>query len=80
VASELHGNDFNLLTKGDNNPVDDRGLYEANQMWLNRKHVIGRARGFLPYVGMITIFMNEWPWAKHVLILALGVFVILSKE
>jgi hypothetical protein len=34
-----------LLTKGDNNNVDDRGLYNARQMWINREHVVGRVRG-----------------------------------
>lgn len=35
-----------LLTKGDNNRVDDRGLYNRGQFWLNPEDVIGRARGY----------------------------------
>lgn len=50
-----------FLTKGDNNAVDDRGLYAAGQVWLDKTDVVGRARGVLPYVGMITIYMNEYP-------------------
>lgn len=50
-----------FLTKGDNNSVDDRGLYAPGQLWLMKKDIVGRARGFLPYVGMITIYMNEYP-------------------
>ena len=80
IASERPDGDYDLLTKGDNNPVDDRGLYDRHQLWLNRQHVIGRAKGFLPYVGIITIFMNDYPWMKHVLIGLLGLFVITSKE
>lgn len=53
-----------FLTKGDNNNVDDRGLYAPGQLWLTKKDVVGRARGFLPYVGIITIFMNEYPKIK----------------
>lgn len=34
-----------FLTKGDNNSVDDRGLYAPGQLWLQRKDVVGRARG-----------------------------------
>ena len=34
-----------FLTKGDNNSVDDRGLYAPGQLWLERKDVVGRARG-----------------------------------
>lgn len=34
-----------LLTKGDNNRVDDRGLYAPGQVWLPREDVLGRAKG-----------------------------------
>lgn len=65
-----------FLTKGDNNSVDDRGLYAPGQLWLTKSDVVGRARGFLPYVGMVTILMNEYPkfkvnrscWKHHSLI------------
>ena len=53
-----------FLTKGDNNQVDDRGLYAKGQMWLQRKDVVGRARGYLPYVGIVTILMNDYPKFK----------------
>jgi len=53
-----------FLTKGDNNRVDDRGLYAPGQLWLTPKDVVGRAKGFLPYVGMVTIMMNEYPKLK----------------
>lgn len=68
----LEGDHFNcrgngtvkFLTKGDNNSVDDRGLYAPGQLWLTKRDVVGRARGFLPYVGMVTILMNEYPKFK----------------
>lgn len=53
-----------ILTKGDNNAVDDRGLYPPGQLWLDKDDVMGRARGFLPYAGIITIYMNEYPYFK----------------
>lgn len=34
-----------FLTKGDNNQVDDRGLYAQGQLWLEKKDVVGRAKG-----------------------------------
>ena len=37
--------DVKLLTKGDNNYVDDRGLYSPGQLWVQREEVVGRARG-----------------------------------
>ena len=45
-----------LLTKGDNNPADDIELYRGLE-WLGRKHVVGVVRGYVPYVGYVTIAM-----------------------
>lgn len=39
-----------VLTKGDNNRVDDRGLYAPGQLWLQREDILGRAKGTLRYV------------------------------
>ena len=47
---EKESGEVDMLTKGDNNAVDDRGLYAASQSWINKEHVIGRAKGYLPYV------------------------------
>lgn len=44
--------------------MDDRGLYAPGQQWLEKSDMVGRARGFLPYVGMVTILMNEYPKVK----------------
>jgi len=77
---ERHDGKVELLTKGDNNPVDDRGLYPSGQLWLTREHVIGRAKGFLPYVGMVTIIMNDYPYLKFMLIGVLGLFVLANRE
>jgi signal peptidase len=33
-----------LLTKGDNNPVDDIDLYNG-MSWLERRHIVGKVRG-----------------------------------
>lgn len=65
-----------FLTKGDNNSVDDRGLYAQGQLWLTKKDVVGRARGFLPYVGMVTIYMNEYPKFKVIVFFVLFTQVI----
>ena len=34
-----------FLTKGDNNNIDDRGLYRPGQRWLKRKEIGNRAAG-----------------------------------
>ncbi len=39
-----HG-EVKLLTKGDNNSVDDRGLYAQGQLWVKKSEVVGRAKG-----------------------------------
>lgn len=91
-----------FLTKGDNNSVDDRGLYAQGQFWLTRwiiniiylirfiltckllwnprKDVVGRARGFLPYVGIVTIIMNEYPKFKYAVLACLGFYVLIHRE
>jgi signal peptidase I len=57
-----------VLTKGDNNRVDDRGLYAPGQLWLQREDILGRAKGTLRYLGMVTIILNDYPILKYVLI------------
>ncbi|CAL5020355.1 unnamed protein product [Urochloa decumbens] len=69
-----------ILTKGDNNPRDDRLLYAHGQLWLQQQHIVGRAIGYLPYAGWLTIAMTEKPVFKYVLIGALGLLVVASKE
>ena len=41
---------------------------------------MGRAVTFLPYVGMVTIVMNDYPFLKVGLILLLGLLVVTSKD
>lgn len=72
--------EVDVLTKGDNNREDDITLYAPGQRWLQRQHIIGRAVGFLPHVGWATIIMTEKPLVKYILIGALGLLVITSKD
>lgn len=60
--------------------VDDRGLYAPGQYWLHRKDLVGRAKGFIPYVGMVTIIMNDYPKLKYTVLALLGLFVLLHRE
>ena len=43
---KVHRDDYTgqveLLTKGDNNRVDDRGLYAPGQLWLGREDILGK--------------------------------------
>jgi signal peptidase len=69
-----------FLTKGDNNSVDDRNLYAPGQMWLKRSEVVGRAVASVPYVGMATILLNDYPTLKYVLIGLMGLLVLAGKD
>ncbi|GAB4839162.1 hypothetical protein Ancab_028690 [Ancistrocladus abbreviatus] len=73
--------EINLLTKGDNNEVDDSHgrIYADGQRWLERDHVTGRVIGYLPYVGWVTIIMTEKPLIKYLLIGALSALVITAN-
>ncbi|ODQ51625.1 signal peptidase I [Saitoella complicata NRRL Y-17804] len=73
--------DQKLLTKGDNNPTDDLELYARGQTHLSREsEVVGMVRGFVPYVGMVTIMLNDYPWMKYALLAGLGGMVMLQRE
>ncbi|KAH8824055.1 signal peptidase I [Flagelloscypha sp. PMI_526] len=72
-----------MLTKGDNNPVDDTDLYHGLE-WLEREHIVGRVVGFLPYVGYFTIimnyFQNDYPNLKYVLLGGMGLYTLINGE
>jgi signal peptidase len=53
-----------MLTKGDNNNIDDRsgGIYARHQNWLDRDSIMGRARVYVPKVGVVTILLNDYPY------------------
>eukprot|EP01111_Echinosteliopsis_oligospora_P004195 TRINITY_DN1667_c0_g1_i3.p1 TRINITY_DN1667_c0_g1~~TRINITY_DN1667_c0_g1_i3.p1 ORF type:complete len:125 (+),score=35.25 TRINITY_DN1667_c0_g1_i3:171-545(+) len=70
-----------ILTKGDANDRDDaQGIYAYRQSFLGREHIIGRAKAYMPLVGMVTIIMNEEPKFKYALIGILGLFALSSRE
>ena len=37
-------------------------------------------RRYLPYVGMVTIIMNDYPYVKYLVIGVLALFVITGKD
>uniref|UniRef100_A0A1B6KJ13 Signal peptidase complex catalytic subunit SEC11 n=1 Tax=Graphocephala atropunctata TaxID=36148 RepID=A0A1B6KJ13_9HEMI len=77
---ERENGTLKFLTKGDNNPVDDRGLYTPGQLWLTETDVVGRAKGVLRYIGLLTIFMNEYPRIKYAIVATLGLHVLLTRQ
>ncbi len=71
---------IDFLTKGDNNNIDDRNLYAPGHLWLQRSEILGRARASLPYAGMVTILLNDYPALKFVLVGLMALFVLTSRE
>eukprot|EP00403_Amphidinium_massartii_P012220 CAMPEP_0178431588 /NCGR_PEP_ID=MMETSP0689_2-20121128/31932_1 /TAXON_ID=160604 /ORGANISM="Amphidinium massartii, Strain CS-259" /LENGTH=161 /DNA_ID=CAMNT_0020053519 /DNA_START=94 /DNA_END=576 /DNA_ORIENTATION=- len=48
-----------FLTKGDDNAVDDRGLYPAGQLFLRDGEVVGRIYAVIPYVGIPKLLFDD---------------------
>ena len=69
-----------VVLQGDNNAGNDRMLYNRGQKWLTGDHIMGRAKGFLPYVGMVTIVMNDYPSLKYTVIGILGIMCLLGLD
>uniref|UniRef100_A0A8C9I5J0 Signal peptidase I n=1 Tax=Piliocolobus tephrosceles TaxID=591936 RepID=A0A8C9I5J0_9PRIM len=80
VIHEKQNGHIKFLTKGDNNTVDDRGLYKQEQHLLEKEDVVGRARGFFPYIGIGPILMNDYPKFKYEVLFLLGLFVLVHRE
>lgn len=58
-------------------------------MWLERSDIMGKIEGFLisylffrvlPYVGYITILLNDYPSLKFVMIGLMSLFVLTAKD
>ena len=49
-------------------------------LWLQRSEILGRARASLPYAGMVTILLNDYPALKFVLVGLMALFVLTSRE
>jgi signal peptidase len=79
VHEDPDGN-IKMLTKGDNNRVNDRGLYAEDQAWLKRSDVVGRARFYAPNIGMLTIWLNETPYVKHIVVTLLLIAMLVNRE
>ena len=69
-----------FLTKGDNNPVDDRGLYPKGINYLEEEQVVGHVFATIPYSGYLTLLMNDYPYVKYTLIGVLFLNFLVSKE
>ncbi|KAF7358128.1 Signal peptidase complex catalytic subunit SEC11 [Mycena venus] len=65
-----------FLTKGDNNDVDDIPLYKGLER-LESKHIVGKVRGIIPFVGYVSILVNESPRLRYGVFGVIGLLNIL---
>merc|ERR1719263_2678082 len=69
-----------FLSKGDNNPVDDRGLYPKDKVYLDESNVVAHVWATIPYSGYMTLLMNDYPIAKYTMIGLMFIGVLLNKD
>ncbi|XP_049566966.1 signal peptidase complex catalytic subunit SEC11A-like [Orcinus orca] len=69
-----------FLTKGGNTVVDARGLYRQGRHWLEKNDVVRTARGFVPYTGVGTILVSDYPKFQCAVLFLLGLFVLVHRE
>ena len=69
-----------FMTKGDNNPVDDRGLYPKGVAYLDETLVVGHVYAAIPYSGFLTLLVNDYPYVKYSLIAFMLITSLVSKD
>ena len=69
-----------LLTKGDNNRLNDIGLYRRGRTYLEDSETRAGVFGYIPYFGMPTIYISRLPGLRHLLLILAGLSVYLTRE
>ncbi|CAF0721459.1 unnamed protein product [Adineta steineri] len=69
---EKNDGSIKFLTHGDGNHIDDRGLYSSGQLWLERKDIIGKVKGYVPYIGLIIILLAKIPLLNLLISVTIG--------
>ncbi|KAF2870619.1 signal peptidase I [Massariosphaeria phaeospora] len=64
-----------ILTKGDNNLVDDTSIYPPGRPFIQQQDIIGLVRGYIPVMGLFALLAKEGPW---VLYLSLAFLLVAS--
>ncbi|KAJ5778836.1 hypothetical protein N7457_006556 [Penicillium paradoxum] len=49
-----------ILTKGDNNLIDDTLMYPEGQDYLSRSQILGFVRGYIPFIGWFVIVLQDF--------------------
>ena len=75
AVQPLENGDYNLLTKGDYNPNNDRGLYNG-KLWINKKNVLGRVKFYIPYIALPIVLIHKYSLGKYILLILISISVI----
>ncbi|KAG0419742.1 Signal peptidase complex catalytic subunit SEC11 [Dictyocoela roeselum] len=68
------------LTKGDNNHYDDIFLYKKGKYYLEDNQLKSRVIAYVPFLGMITIWINTYPAVKFAIMFLMGLSVFLNRS
>lgn len=69
-----------ILTKGDNNRLDDVGLYRPGRKFLEPKEIRAGAFGYIPFFGIITVWISAVPGLKIAILLFTALRVFSNRE
>ncbi|CAG8909025.1 unnamed protein product [Penicillium egyptiacum] len=56
-----------ILTKGDNNLIDDMLMYPEGQDFLPRSQILGFVRGYIPFMGWFVIGLQDFRWLRELI-------------
>ncbi|KAI5172026.1 signal peptidase I [Nematocida sp. LUAm3] len=74
-------NSLRVMTKGDNNRVNDDFLYrQVGKSYLEKGDIINYVYATIPYFGMVTIWSNAWPGLKYFIIGMLFFYVLFLED
>eukprot|EP01017_Pseudomicrothorax_dubius_P011913 TRINITY_DN1459_c0_g3_i5.p1 TRINITY_DN1459_c0_g3~~TRINITY_DN1459_c0_g3_i5.p1 ORF type:complete len:186 (+),score=40.04 TRINITY_DN1459_c0_g3_i5:167-724(+) len=83
LVQEKEGNDYYILTKGDNNNVDDRPLYAQyghKEYLLSKNEIMGKVKAYIPSIGYVTIILNDYPLVKYFVLGLMFILVLVGKD
>lgn len=56
-------------------------MFPKSINYLDREnHILGVVRGYFPYLGMITIWLTDYPILKYIMLGGLGLLTLIQKE
>lgn len=67
-----------ILTRGDNNDLDDTALYPPGQSFVYREQINGVVRGYIPYAGWLTIAIAEYSWVRITIVAVVFAIAVLD--